>query len=285
MSEIRHASFTKATKHSDTWHDGVCANSRLEIKEKAPKPFVDGEFFLREIGAVRKGKASQGNAVVFISDLHWDGQHKKMYQKLAQEISALEADFILFGGDLGVFADSIDEAMEWLSSISVRKNKFAVSGNRESCLNWLDSDFWREEYAKAGFRYLCNEIADEGDLTFYGADDYRFGTPDWSPLADVDKGQPVISFMYNPDFAASANLKTFIGDIVLCGHTHGGQLCFPLIGPLYTSSEFGKQFLHGWNSRDDGTLCLVSNGIGESGFGIVRRRIRCPREVVLLRME
>ena len=283
--EIKHRSFTKATRHSTAWHNGVCPNSLLEIEEKEPRPFVGGEFLLLEIIARAKGHASHGSSIVFISDLHWGGWHRKMYQELAREISALEPDFILFGGDLGVFSDTIDDALAWISTLDAKKGKFAVAGNRESCLSWLDLNFWHDSYARAGFRYLCNEFADERDFIIYGADDYRFGSPDWKPLEVADRGRTVLSFTHNPDFAASASPETFIGDIVLCGHTHGGQLCFPIIGPLYTSSEFGRQFLHGWNTRDDGTLCLVSSGIGESGFGIVRRRIRCPREVVLLRME
>ncbi|MBQ7649436.1 MAG: metallophosphoesterase, partial [Victivallales bacterium] len=199
-----HNSFTKATRHSDVWHEGVRAVSRLEIRENAPRPFVGGEFLLQEIFASPKCGAHGKNTIVFISDLHWSGLDRGMYKRLSEEISALEADFILFGGDLGVFADSIANALEWISTLSAKKGIFAVSGNRESCLNWLDADFWRKAYANVNARYLCNEIADMGDLVIYGADDFRFGAPDWSPLEGVDRSRPVISFTHNPDFAASA---------------------------------------------------------------------------------
>ena len=288
MSEsnnIPHNSWTIPNRHSDVWHEGVCANSRVEIKEKAPKPIVGGKFLLLEYSASMKGRGACHDSIVFISDFHWCGLNGEMYESLAKEISALEPDYILFGGDLGVFSDSIEDSMKRLSTMEARKGKFAVLGNRESILTWLDANFWRREYARFGFKYLFNEIADEGDLLFCGIDDYRFGTPDWSALKGIDRSRPIISLTHNPDAAASADLETFIGDIVLCGHTHGGQICFPLIGPLYTSSAFKRQFLHGWKTRDDGTLCLVSSGIGESGFGFARRRLRCPREVVLLRME
>ncbi len=281
---LRHTHL-KPYLHSDIWHDGVCANSRLDIVEKQPRPIVGNEFLLLEFSASAKGRKTHKNSIVFISDLHWCGVDREMYEALSKGISALEADYILFGGDMGVFSDSIEPSVNWLSTLQARKGKLAVSGNRESILCWLNTDFWHRTYANAGFRYLCNEIVDEGDFIICGIDDYRYGTPDWSVLKNVDRSRPIISITHNPDAAAAADIETFVGDIVLCGHTHGGQICLPLLGPIYTSSEFGRQFYHGWNTRDDGTLCLVSTGIGESGFGFARRRMKCPREIVLLRME
>ena len=283
--EIKHSSYTKAARHSGIWHDGIGENSRLEIAEAPARPFAGGEFLLREIAVRTKGHTGGKASILFISDLHWDGWNRKIYLALADAIRTLSIDCILFGGDLGVYSDTIDGAINWLATLSASEGKFAVAGNRESCLNWLDNNFWRHAYSGGGFRFLCNETADIGAATICGIDDYRFGTPDWTALDGVDRSRPVVSFTHNPDAAASAHADLFIGDIVLCGHTHGGQICFPLIGPLYTSSEFGRQFLHGWKTRDDGTLCLVSSGIGESGFGFVRRRLRCPREVVLLKLE
>ena len=283
--EIKHSSYTKAGRRSEIWYDGIGANSVLEIEAISTRPIVEREFLLIDVKATRKGGHSAKNNVVFISDLHWDGWNRELYESLSKEISSLQPDYILFGGDLGVYSDTIDGAVNWLATLSARKGKYAVAGNRESCLNWLEVDFWRSAYASAGFEFLSNEVVDVGDLCLCGIDDYRFGKPDWSVLNGVDRKHTVITFTHNPDAAASRDLETYLGDIVLCGHTHGGQLCFPVIGPLYTSSEFGRQFLHGWKTRDDGTLCLVSNGIGESGFGIMRQRIRCPREFVLLRME
>ena len=284
-SEIRHSSYTPAGRHSAIWHEGVLANSLLAIEEKPPRPIAKGEFLLHEITARAKGRGACGCSLFFMSDLHWDGSNRRIYLALAEEIAALEPDFLLFGGDLGVFSDSIDGAVAWLKSLKARKGKFAVAGNRESCLNWLDVDFWRAAYAKADFRFLCNETVDAGCMTLCGIDDFRFGRPDWGVLANCDRSRPVVSFTHNPDAAGAAGIDEYLGDIVLCGHTHGGQICLPLIGPLYTSSEFGRQFLHGWTTRDDGTLCNVSSGIGESGFGFVRRRVRCPREAVFMRLE
>ena len=138
---LRHAHI-KPFMHSDIWHEGVCANSRFEIAEKAPRPIVGGEFLLLEFNASVKGRKTNGSSIVFISDLHWGGWNLKMYESLAKEISLLEPDYILFGGDLGVFSDDIDDSLKWLSTISSRKGKFAVSGNREANLSWLDVEFW-----------------------------------------------------------------------------------------------------------------------------------------------
>ena len=225
--------------------------------------------------------------IVFISDLHWNGRQWPIYRKLAENINELDADWIAFGGDLSVFMDTVQDALDWLATLNAKRGKIAVKGNRESPISWLDDKFWRTAYKRAGYVFLCNQrIVDlNAHVAFYGIDDRRFGKPDWTPAQTSDNPFFTVSLSHNPDAAADAPLSTFIGDIVLCGHTHGGQLNLPFWGPIYSSSSYGRQFVHGWQQRDDGALCLTSSGIGESGFGILRHRLLCPREFVMLDIE
>ena len=63
--------------------------------------------------------------------------------------------------------------------------------------------------------------------------------------------------------------------LTLCGHTHGGQVKVPGVGPLVTSSKFGTRFAEGWVTAP--AQGFVSRGLG---FSILPVRLNCRAEVV-----
>jgi predicted MPP superfamily phosphohydrolase len=73
-------------------------------------------------------------------------------------------------------------------------------------------------------------------------------------------------------------------DLYLCGHTHGGQVRFPVYGAILTSSELGKQYDMGYYRSGD-THLYVSRGIGMEGLGAPRVRFLCPPEITLFSMQ
>ncbi|MDD5599662.1 MAG: metallophosphoesterase, partial [Victivallaceae bacterium] len=71
-------------------------------------------------------------------------------------------------------------------------------------------------------------------------------------------------------------------NLVLCGHTHGGQVRIPFLGALLTSSRYWRKFDYGLfeNSRS-GSHMIVSAGLGCSTVPV---RLACRRELVLVSM-
>lgn len=129
---------------------------------------------------------------------------------------------------------------------------------------WLAND--RHRIERAGER-----------LVVAGVDDHRWGKP-VLPRKAV-KGRVRLLLAHNPDYCvqeARAVGERF--DVVLCGHTHGGQVRLPGVGPLMTST---RQRLHvaGISYLPDGTPVYVSRGLG---YGVVPLRLFCPPEVTLL---
>lgn len=84
--------------------------------------------------------------------------------------------------------------------------------------------------------------------------------------------------IHPPDIAPEANELGI--DLYLCGHTHGGQIRFPLIGAVFSSSHLGKQFIMGRYELGTTTL-YTSRGVGLEGLGAPRARFLCPPEIVL----
>lgn len=73
-------------------------------------------------------------------------------------------------------------------------------------------------------------------------------------------------------------------DLMLCGHTHGGQVRLPFFGAVFTSSLYWKRYEMGEYREDDTTL-YVSRGIGMEGKGMPRMRFLCPPEIELIELR
>jgi predicted MPP superfamily phosphohydrolase len=69
-------------------------------------------------------------------------------------------------------------------------------------------------------------------------------------------------------------------DLQLSGHTHGGQFCLPLIGPLFTGSLYGLNFKSGRYNLNNLVL-YITRGLGMEGLSAPRVRFLCPPEVIV----
>ena len=237
---------------------------------------------LRIVSYPWPGLAGTARRLLFFSDLHFWRRAPERLPLLVGSVNAQEPDWIVFGGDLCRHLTDLEPALAGLADMRARRGKFAVPGNRERGHGWLPPDFWHKAFAQAGFSYLCNETADLGPCRIAGLDDPRHGDPAPDLLPSCrGSGKPVILVWHSPDGPVGLG-DEYIGDLVLAGHTHGGQFRLPLFGAIYTSSRYGRQFDRGWFARSDGTRLLVAAGCGETGAGWLRRRLFCPPEIVVL---
>lgn len=224
--------------------------------------------------------------LAFFSDLHWDGTLSAVMRDLVETVNAEGVDAVVFGGDLAAYLQHLPAALGELARLKASRVRIAVRGNRESVCTWLPPAFWRERFAEAGFVYLENESwsdpADPAAPAVAGVDDERGGNADFRAAAEAAAGpRPVITVTHNPD-ALCERGDAFLGDLVLSGHTHGGQYRLPWLGAVFTSSRYGRQFDRGWRIRRDGTLLYVTAGVGATGPAPLRRRLFCPPELALI---
>ena len=75
------------------------------------------------------------------------------------------------------------------------------------------------------------------------------------------------------------------GDLLLAGHTHGGQVQLPGIGPLLTLSAVPRQWASGLTEIEPGKYLLVSNGIGLERGGAPHLRFLCRPEVIFISLK
>jgi predicted MPP superfamily phosphohydrolase len=95
-------------------------------------------------------------------------------------------------------------------------------------------------------------------------------------VATVPEGQPLIALTHNPDIFPNVPQRV---PLLLAGHTHGGQVRFPIIGPVVESSKYG--WVHGHVFADNHHL-FITTGIGTS---IVPVRFGLPPEIVILTLK
>jgi predicted MPP superfamily phosphohydrolase len=98
-----------------------------------------------------------------------------------------------------------------------------------------------------------------------------------SLLADAPPSAYRILLHHSPDVMPQASALGV--DLVLSGHTHGGQWRLPGFGAILTSSRYWKRYEAGYY-REGETILYVSRGLGMEGFGMPRARFFCPPEVV-----
>jgi hypothetical protein len=117
------------------------------------------------------------------------------------------------------------------------------------------------------------------DLWVAGVDDLNQGVPDLEAALDgVPAAAPVILLAHNPDVWLDPAIVR--ADLVLAGHTHGGQFRMPLIGALHTQGTYlSRQRPAGWFERGRSRM-FVSRGLGES-FPF---RFGAPPQAVLIRL-
>jgi predicted MPP superfamily phosphohydrolase len=119
-----------------------------------------------------------------------------------------------------------------------------------------------------GFQILHNQsvhLCDDAcglDVFFAGVDDVVEGRPRIHHALDrVPPEAPTILLSHNPDILASPRIGQV--DLVLSGHTHGGQIVLPLWGPAHTQAvELGRHEVAGFFRRGD-TQVYITRGLGE----------------------
>jgi len=222
----------------------------------------------------------KGMRLLLLSDLHWT-EKTGLDAEIVRLADQVDPDWVICGGDLVSYSCFLKSAMALLEKLPARCGKLCVPGNWDrKRWKWFSREKWRQMLADAGFLFLCNQAHEAADgLRFWGTDDLRLGDPYFEPAAERPAFQVVIA--HNPDTVIELEKHLDGIDLILCGHTHGGQVRVPGLGPLYTSSIYWRKFDYGrFRNERTGTQLLVTSGLGSSSIDI---RLGCPREMVLIR--
>lgn len=219
--------------------------------------------------------------VVQLSDLHYGPFLRQGSVSAWVEAARLELpDVILITGDfIDRFAEEeITPLVSALSQLSAPLGVWGVWGNHDH-FRFRPITKLLRLLQEAGVTILNNRgVALREDFYLAGVDDFRTGYPD---LAAALRGRPAgatcLLMSHNPDMLP---LIPAAVDLVLCGHTHGGQINLPLIGAPVTSSRYGQRFRAGWVEAP--ARAYVSRGLGVSMLPL---RLNCPPELAVFELR
>ncbi len=239
--------------------------------------------------------------IAFIADIQI-GNHKKTawIEKIVKELEVINPDIVLLGGDLidneGTFEDE-SQYLEPLRKISGQYSMFYILGNHEY---GIGSQTQNDKNKQTGDRsallikkmnelhitllrnsLACPEIKHQ-TICLFGIDDIWGNKIDFKELNKWNNSLPMVFLTHNPDGIRlyPTELKNPI--LTLAGHTHGGQLRLPIIGPLGNPDvKLQKKYFKGLNDYN-GMKIFTTVGIGESGGPI---RFWNPPEIAVINLK
>lgn len=239
--------------------------------------------------------------IVLIGDLQV-GRHKKTawVEDIAKKILALKPDLVLLAGDL-IFNEPGSSFDEWkeLEPLKLLTEKIpvaAVLGNHDYGI--VDYDWQTNKIKKTttdhsegvgnalekfGVTLLRNELVNvkikNQPLQIFGTDDLWAGKTSWDDLTLANPNIPLLVLAHNADSLLSFPEKATRPTLVFCGHTHGGQVRLPFIGPLGNAlTSLRRKNYQGLFTRN-GLPIFITRGLGESRYSM---RFFAPPEIALI---
>jgi predicted MPP superfamily phosphohydrolase len=255
--------------------------------------------------------AFDGYKIGFLTDLHlgvWVPEG--WIEEALDALRRAEIDLLLLGGDYILVNDN----SAWQKMGIVRNERYAALSKSkaipaiyESVLKLIaaydfpdgslavcgNHDHWNlfptfldsiARYPK--IKLLLNQESvirrAEQSLSVFGVDDYLTGIPYAPPPGAFKDGvSKRIILSHNPDYISALlerNKDEF--SLALCGHTHGGQVVLPVLGPI-AAQVVDRRFIAGLHQINDRQI-YTSRGLGVVGLPF---RFDCPAEVTVLKLK
>lgn len=235
-----------------------------------------------ELPLPRLSRTLDGLTIAQISDLHagycFDAAKTRRY---VSTVNALQPDITVVTGDM--FQDDPEDAQmcaDELSALQAQHGVFVIMGNHERRI----PPPWGEwPFRRAGLTVLTNAahevVARGASLWVVGLDDLIMRRNDMArALRGVPTSACKVLLVHEPDFADEA--ARFPIDLQLSGHTHGGQIRLPGIGPLLLP-VLGRKYPAGlYRVRD--TWVYTNRGLGVNRPAL---RLNCRPEITLFTLR
>ena len=231
-------------------------------------------------------------SITVIADLHAGGPAMgiERVRQVVDAAQALNSDLVVILGDYFATHRFITEHVPhsaWaaeLGRLKARLGVYAILGNHDW---WFDIAGVRGALAAVRIPVLENDavllkdggrrfwLAGIGDqLAYWLGPNYFRGVDDLpGTLAKVTTEDPVILLVHEPDIFTRVPPRVAL---TLAGHTHGGQIKFPFIPPLWVPSQYGPRFAYG-HIVERNRHMIVSGGLGCSKVPL---RLGVPPEIV-----
>ncbi len=223
-----------------------------------------------------------GYRIAQISDIHLDEFTEPFFlEHIVRKINALTPDLVLLTGDFithgsltfAAGGHAIHRCAEILTTLTAPQ-RYAILGNHDVAFN---AQVVTRALTARSTPVLVNQHVpierNGGRFWLAGVDDPGTSHPDLDLAIPAKPDGPVLLMAHEPDFAddVTAHPRGSLVDLMLAGHSHGGQIQLPFIGPLILP-PLGKKYPEGLYQFNRMQL-YVNRGIGTVGLPF---RLNCP---------
>jgi predicted MPP superfamily phosphohydrolase len=227
-------------------------------------------------------KAFDGFQILFLSDIHIDG-NDYLLEPLCAMLDTVEVDVCLLGGDYrfrvhGQFRKVMDRFQEMIPYIHSKQGIFGILGNHDS---------WEmiKPLERLGITMLINESVEikvgTDRIWILGLDDPHYYECDDYHKANQGVPENCFRLLLVHTTGSLSKLVSQPINLYLCGHTHAGQISFPVIGPPITHSRLKGKYIYGrWQYNQ--IKGYTSSGVGTSGIPV---RYRTRSEIVVITLQ
>lgn len=231
--------------------------------------------YTAEFYKISSRKLNHNVRIVFLTDVHLR-EYGEDNCELVEDIQSLKPDLILLGGDLvNDNVSGYDNMLSLCSQLTEIAPVCGVLGNHEDVMIYQQGDKeLAQRFTDAGVRVLRNEEASyevygnkisilgvEGNAETFA----NYGAKEFMDAAEEETDYDLrVCIAHIPTYF-SEELQNYSFELGLAGHTHGGIVRIPKLGPLYSSEEglFPTYGGGAYTLNNDATL-IVSRGLGDS---------------------
>jgi len=208
--------------------------------------------------SIRSGKITAelyGYKIAFIADTHYVSNQN--LRDAVHQVRARRPDLLLLGGDFAHEREAVGRQLEIIGAVQPPDGIYGVSGNHDN------QAMLREEMEARSMTLLENTgVSVKNRLYLCGVEDILKGKPDTARAAEHAKEEDfTLLLSHNPDVSMQYPMSKV--DLMLSGHTHGGQMSlFGVYAPaLSFISDYGQKFRSG-QVLARGKTVYVSRGVG-----------------------
>jgi predicted MPP superfamily phosphohydrolase len=232
-----------------------------------------------------------GFRIAQISDIHLEEFTEPFFlERVVRHVNALAPDLVLLTGDFVTMGASnflsgshaAYRCAELLATLTC-PHRYAILGNHDIAVG---APLVTHALQANGIPVLINRylpIERKGArIWLCGVDDPATSVPDLDSALPARPDGPVILMAHEPDYADSVieHPRAPLIDLMLSGHSHGGQVRLPFFGPMVLP-PLGKKYFEGHYSFNQMQL-YVNRGIGTVG---VPFRLNCPPEITVITLN
>ena len=234
------------------------------------------------------GEGKNNVRFLHLTDIHLEELSVREL-KIKRSIEQNPPDFILYTGDFLNLSNtndpkSIKQIIDFLNRINSITPLFYVSGSPavdlKETMEKIQNQLRATRLDNANHLIQING----GTINLIGITCTHKPQIDILKLENLIEGNyPNILLYHSPDLIYELSNENNIC-LMISGHTHGGQLRFPIFGALFTGSLYGRKLQSGLYQIHD-TLLYISRGIGLEGLGAPRVRFLCKPEIIEWNIE